>query len=61
MIKVREISHKYLDVWLLFKSQEMEQHGASRPCVKLAETELSMKSGTDPETALIELLLTSLG
>lgn len=39
MIKVQEISHKYLDVWLLFKSQEMEQHGASRPCVKLAETE----------------------
>ena len=39
MIKVQEISHKYLDVWLLFKSQEMEQHGASRPCVKLAKTE----------------------
>lgn len=38
MIKVQEISHKYLDVWLLFKSQEMEQHGASRPCVKLAQT-----------------------
>lgn len=39
MIKVWEISHKYLDVRLLFKSQEMEQHGASRPCVKLAQTE----------------------
>ena len=38
-IKVLKISHKYLDVWLLFRSQEMEQHGAPCPCVKLAQTE----------------------
>ena len=47
MIKVWEISHKYLDVRLLFKSQEMEQHGASRPCVKLAQTRSSCPAGME--------------
>lgn len=46
-ITVQEMSHKYLDVWLLLKSQALEQPWAPCPCVELARAESSCRVQTE--------------